>query len=288
MSHLRPSPHNRQGSPRRYGLSVLAIFRNEACIIEEWVKHYLMFGVEHFYLINNNSTDRYLEQVLPYVLEGVIDLFDCEKDGFQIGAYTELLPKLVAETEWVGIFDLDEFIYPTSGGQITDVLARFSAYESILIPWLSFGSGGRLEQPASVIDGFVRRGDAALGRAMLKAISRPADIIRISQHNPATKSGSKVLANGAEFGDEHFIRLDETAVCSFALVNNHYRLQSRDHFRQVKAGRPEVNEKVADSAKTMAFFWENDPLWNGVPDRRLADMRIARQGVVRHDPSRQV
>ena len=35
-------------------LSVLAIFKNEGHIINEWLNHYLLEGVDHFYLIDLN------------------------------------------------------------------------------------------------------------------------------------------------------------------------------------------------------------------------------------------
>ena len=38
-------------------LSVGAMFRNESDSIIEWIKHYLYHGVDHIYLINDNSDD---------------------------------------------------------------------------------------------------------------------------------------------------------------------------------------------------------------------------------------
>ena len=40
-----------------YKLSVGTIFKNEEHIIKEWIEHYLYHGVEHFYLIDDNSDD---------------------------------------------------------------------------------------------------------------------------------------------------------------------------------------------------------------------------------------
>ena len=49
-----------------YTLSVLAMFKNESMIIQEWIKHYIEEGVEHFYLIDNGSTDDYYEKIKMY------------------------------------------------------------------------------------------------------------------------------------------------------------------------------------------------------------------------------
>ena len=32
---------------------IVAIFKNESHILEEWIQHYIKEGVQHFYLINN-------------------------------------------------------------------------------------------------------------------------------------------------------------------------------------------------------------------------------------------
>lgn len=256
----------------------MAIFRNEAHVMAEWIDHYRQFGVDHFYLINNRSDDAFKQALKPYQTAGLVSLFDCDQDGCQNGAYAELLPLLACETRWVGVFDLDEFIYPPAGGLIGDVLARFSAYDAILCPWLSFGSNGHLEQPSSVIDGFTRRGHAGVSRAFLKAISRPARIVSMSQHNPLTR-GPKVLSSGDVHGDELFLSLQESDVIRFKLINNHYRLQSRRYFEEVKTHRPEVNEAVAGARKAMSFFDENDPAWNQVEDSRLASLRRVERAI---------
>jgi hypothetical protein len=253
----------------------MAIFRNEGHVLREWVEHYRSIGVDHFYLIDNNSTDKYDNEITEYIEDGTIDLFKCHIDGYQIGAYTEMLPILRSETEWVGVFDLDEFAYPRHGEPLQDLLSEYERHEAVLIPWLSFGSNGHQHQPRSVIEGFVRRGEANVSRSFLKAISRPRQIESMSQHNPRTSRGEKVLSNGRAIDDSLFIALGEEEVDQFRIINNHYRLQSRRYFRDVKTARPEVHEDVRDRAKSMAFFDQYDELWCRIEDRRLVELRDA-------------
>jgi hypothetical protein len=266
-----------ESSTARFHLSVMAIFRNEAHVIGEWVEHYRAFGVEHFYLIDNNSTDAYRPSLSRHIEEGVVDLFSCTRDAYQIGAYTELLPRLRRETQWVGVFDLDEFIYSRDGEPFAEILAAHDRHEAILVPWLSFGSNGHVEQPSSVVESFTRRGAADVSRAFLKAFSKPGAIEVFSQHNPVTRRGDKVLANGEAFGDALYITFEEARVEDFALVNNHYRLQSQAYFRDIKTARPEVHEEAQDRAKTMRFFDEYDELWSRIEDHRLANFSRARR-----------
>ena len=42
---------------QEYYLSIVAIFKNESWILKEWIEHYLNQGVDHFFLIDNGSTD---------------------------------------------------------------------------------------------------------------------------------------------------------------------------------------------------------------------------------------
>jgi len=49
-----------------YFLSIGAIFKNESNGLEEWLLNHLNEGVEHFYLINNGSTDNFMPIIEKY------------------------------------------------------------------------------------------------------------------------------------------------------------------------------------------------------------------------------
>ena len=53
--------------------------------MKEWIEHYKSEGVEHFYLINNNSSDNYMDIINEY--ENIITLFNFKKKGQQCAAY---------------------------------------------------------------------------------------------------------------------------------------------------------------------------------------------------------
>jgi len=183
-----------------------------------------------------------------------------------------VLAHIVDRTKWLGIFDLDEFVFPPSDTSFISVLSGFGDAEAVLLPWLSFGSSGHTEQPATVIHGFTRRGPAGISRSFLKPFLRPNAVVEMLHHNPRTINGRKVLADGSPVGNESFIALDEERLQKFKLVNNHYRLQSLRYFTDIKTSRPEVHESVAERRKKISFFEDNDPLWNSVSDTRLSEM----------------
>ena len=55
-----------------YDLAVVAILKNEARYIKEWLDYHLLAGVDHFYLYDNASSDNYNEIIAPYVAAGVV------------------------------------------------------------------------------------------------------------------------------------------------------------------------------------------------------------------------
>ena len=44
-------------------LVVVSVFKNEADVLKEWIEHHLWQGVEHFYLVDNGSTDDYMRAI---------------------------------------------------------------------------------------------------------------------------------------------------------------------------------------------------------------------------------
>ena len=62
-----------------YYFSIGAIFKNESHILKEWLDHYFFHGVDHIYLINDNSTDKFLEILKPYIVKNVVTLYNCDE-----------------------------------------------------------------------------------------------------------------------------------------------------------------------------------------------------------------
>ena len=61
-------------------LSILTIMKNEAMNLKLWIDHYIWQGVDHFYIIDNNSTD-----VSVQIIEDLIN------NGYPITLYLSLI-----------------------------------------------------------------------------------------------------------------------------------------------------------------------------------------------------
>lgn len=82
--------------------------------MREWIEHYLFHGVEHIYMVNDKSTDNYMEILQPYIDKNIVTVFDLDVDMFcgrQYVAYNTFFLPILKKTYWFGIFDMDEFLY---------------------------------------------------------------------------------------------------------------------------------------------------------------------------------
>ena len=114
-------------------LSLTAQFKNENHILEEWLKHYVKWGVQHFYLLNDNSTDNFMKNpfLLFLVNKNMITLINLPKYTDQRQNYTNyVLPIAKNRTKWLIVCDLDEFIYSPNYKTISEALVKYKNYNS--------------------------------------------------------------------------------------------------------------------------------------------------------------
>lgn len=143
----------RKTSPKKYKVSVCAIFKNEAQYLKEWIEWHKIVGVEHFYLYNNNSDDSYEEVLAPYIKDGTVTLVQWPRNQAQMQAYQDGIEKFGSETEWLSFIDIDEFIVPNSTDSIYEFLKPFQKKRPVVVAyWKMFGTSGKLSRD---MDGLV-------------------------------------------------------------------------------------------------------------------------------------
>lgn len=147
-----------------YFLSVGAIFKNEEHCIKEWIEHYLSHGVEHFYLINDSSTDASVEILQFYINKGIVTLYNSAYSYFlsrQCHMYNEFIkPHLNnKDTKWLLMVDLDEFMWSPISKHIPDILNTCEHFGQIQVNHTLYGSNGHIEQPDSIVKYFTKRSE---------------------------------------------------------------------------------------------------------------------------------
>jgi len=172
-----------------YRLVVAAMFKNEADILSEWMEHHMWQGVEHFYLITNNSTDRWAEALLPFA--AYVTLFSAPKSHRKVQLLDQLiLPLVRQQSRWVLHIDIDEFVYgrPAKGVRnLFDFVLRLEAErphaEAVLLHWRTFSSSGRVTQSSQGVRTGFTAAASSLGNCT-KWLARTAALEGFGVHWP--------------------------------------------------------------------------------------------------------
>jgi hypothetical protein len=247
-----------------YKLSVGAIFKNESHCLKEWIIHYLLRGVEHFFLINDGSTDNYYEILQPYIQTNVVTLTTPSSPwsqyyGRQRDMYdTYILPHLKT-TEWLLMVDLDEFMWSPKNINLYNILSLTRNVGQIQVEHTLFGSSGYKTQPSTIVGHFTRR-----------AAESPTQTPGLRKYFvKSTYEFSHLNVHHATFVNDddetnHFISLGPEW-----FVLNHYNCQSEAFWRDVKCTRGDVNDY---RKRTMDDFVALDQ--NDVEDTRLKNQGL--------------
>ena len=134
---------------KKYYISICAIFKNEAPYMKEWIEYYLLIGIDHFYLYNNNSEDDYKSILQPYIDKGLVTLTEWPDIPGQISAYKNWYENYRYETNWCTFIDLDEFICPLKDLNLKEWMKRHNKYPVYAIYWKMFGTSGIIEPDKS-------------------------------------------------------------------------------------------------------------------------------------------
>lgn len=154
-------------------LSIVAIMRNEAPYLPEWLAFHQTVGVEHFYLYDNGSTDGSAD-VARLAGGDAVTIVNWPGRLRQLEAYGDALVGLCGETQWAAFIDLDEFLFSTSYLPLPAVLREFEALPAVGACWAIFGTSDIREPQPSVLDAYRRRAVAEDSRHRhVKSIVQP-------------------------------------------------------------------------------------------------------------------
>jgi hypothetical protein len=256
-----------------YTLSVGAMFKNEAHILDEWIQHYLFHGFEHFYLINDNSTDDFMPIIEKYKEHVTLfnNTFECDSTGRQVVIYSTYFKPILHETEWIAIVDLDEFVYSPYYIDVKHVVKKYDNYSQIIIDWNFFGSNGHIKQPEKVVESFTKRSipyknyknkHSWKSSTKTKAIFKSNKMLSFSIH--------KHLVEG------HEIHLKNNETKSAELIINHYAIQSFDWFMKVKGTRGDADNFIGIFERVKQFS-RNEEMFRDLDINEVEDLRLAKQ-----------
>ena len=226
-----------------YDLAIVAIFKDEARYLKEWLDYHLLAGVEHFYLYNNDSSDNYAEVLAPYVETNLVTLINFPGKMMQIPAYDDALRRFRFFCRYMAFIDLDEFIFPRTGQSIVEIADEIFSHDDkaagLAINWQIFGSNNlqTADYSRGVLERFTRRAprdwlpaenvskEYSYGNTLVKSIVDPRKVDFIPNPHCAIYFGNFRAVNENGKVVEEFINAPVTVD---KIAVHHYYLKSHE------------------------------------------------------------
>jgi hypothetical protein len=217
-------------------LCILVIIKNEAMVIDEWINHYIWQGVDHFYIIDNDSTDNTKDILNPYINKHIVSYFYREEQHRQNDHYNEIYKKYIRNNwDWVIVCDADEYFYYRGKKVLKEYINSLdqSNISNITINWKMFGSNGHITQPQSIRKSFlIRKKDL---HKDFKAIINPLLTDRLYIHLHSHIGGISIN-NPIE------------------LALNHYAIMSKEYFEKIKMTRGDADDSKQNNLRDWNYF----------------------------------
>ena len=224
---------------KNYNLSIGVMFKNEAHIVDEWVKHYLRIGADHLYMINHWSNDNYMDILSSYINEKKVTLFNSKhemKKYGQINAYNKLITPHVKENNWFAFLDMDEFLYSRKNNSVINILNN-SKYDAYSVPWINFGSNNLGNTPKSAIKSFTRRADYDSPNNVLPSLRQFKTVFNTDTFNKVVElhSVDKFSKRHEVVKSSQLYSFDENHIAKIDLAINHYSVQAQNWYHTIKS-----------------------------------------------------
>lgn len=162
-------------------LAVVAIMRDEAPNLKEWIDFHAAQGVGRFYLFDNDSSDNTAEVLKPYVASGLVSVMPWQhRKGYhtQARAYAHALTSFGKDCQWMAFIDVDEFLYCPDGKPLPQLLAGFMRFPALIVHRHTYGTSGHLTPPAGVIGYFPMRVPPPPGAFVMKGNLAPKSVVQ--------------------------------------------------------------------------------------------------------------
>jgi hypothetical protein len=148
-------------APKKYNLSLCALFKSESSYLKEWIEYHKLIGVDHFYLYNNGNLDEHRKVLAPYIRSKTVTLIQwpdlqgpLKNDdaiwslSTQVSAYENAAKwKALHDTKWLLFLDIDEFLVPCSDSKITDILRKYEDSPGIILSTENYDASSRSVLP---------------------------------------------------------------------------------------------------------------------------------------------
>lgn len=249
-------------------LSIGAMFKNENRYLREWIEFHLMMGVEHFFLVCNDSDPKPALDILRPYMDKIT--FSHSPGGYivqkQLDIYDSILKSARSVSRWVAFIDLDEFLMPNDKThQLKTILSGLEQYVGIGVNWVAYGSSGLFFYPQLQTESFIYRAtyDSVHCR-LYKSIVNPARTIRaINPHSFSYVNNELAVDEFSQKLISGTCSNYNNAYVGKMLRINHYRTRSwidylDKHNKWKNGGHPDFFNKDNNNHSFMYYWNVND------------------------------
>ena len=263
-----------------YYLSVATIFCKESHIFIEWLDHYWSEGVRKFYMIDNCNTTLDQKILEPYVKSGIVRLIINTKKHYQDRMYNEEILELAKnETEYLIMADMDEFYYSPAYNTLADSIIYFKSCVGIQVPWILYGTNNNTQTPPSIIHSNLKRWNwhlsdkdiGVLGKYIVKVGEARGLGTHSFDHKYRTRPCLAIKERVLTIWSRR-MNVSEAYIPNYIIRINHYLLQSKMFYQNVKMKRGDVNGKQYEKLRTAKYFMSHDR--NEMEDFDLSNRRM--------------
>ena len=239
-----------------HDLAIVAILRDEAPYLKEWLDYHLAAGVDHFYLYDVANSEETREVLKPYVEDEIIDYFNVPDENMTIPIYNDATRRFRFVTRYMAFVDVDEFIFPKTEQSVVEVVDEILSQDeratALAVNWQIFGSNGEetADYSRGVLERFTRRApkdwfepptetSLPFGNIHVRTIANPRYIRCIVNPHFAFYFEGKFAVNSAG-GRVQF--WGNEPVLTDKIVINRYT-KTREEFQKKYGDAPEMFEK---------------------------------------------
>ena len=218
VQHLLPSS---SASTKRVFLAACSMIRGDDDYLKEWIDFHLDQGVERIvlYLDEDDDAKRFNTRLLLEAYKKVEIVDSGLFRGFPERQFVAMnhCVRLMALSEWVAVFDIDEFFVPMRFESLREAVVALgngrSEVSSLFVPQAFFGAPPNAPTSGSVLSRFRLREysflaghHVASGRFVGKSIVRQAMFKHMhTVHTMDTTSGERVTVNAEDLRINHYI-----------------------------------------------------------------------------------
>jgi hypothetical protein len=139
-------------------LALVAIVRDEAPYLAEWIEFHRIVGFQRIHIYDNGSIDGTRDVLRPFEREGFVETIDWpitySRSGHpvrQLTAYLHALEGVGHRWRWMAFLDADEFLFPADAPDLPTLLEGYRDLPALVAYWRMFGTPDRSADPGATL-----------------------------------------------------------------------------------------------------------------------------------------